>query len=57
MSKQYLVVEHATALFYYKVTAESLEEAKQLIDEGYSNWYTSDYIDREVYKVEELKYE
>lgn len=55
MSKQYLVVENATALFYYKITANSIEEAKKIVDEGYSNYYTTDYIDHEIFKVEEIK--
>ena len=55
MSKQYLVVENATALFYYKVEANSREEALEIIDEGYADYYNIDYIDYEIFKVEEIK--
>jgi len=55
MSKQYLVVENATALFYYKVEANSKEEALAIIEEGYCDYYNIDYIDYEIFKVEEIK--
>ena len=55
MSKRYLVVENATALFYYKVEADSPSEALEIVDEGYCDYYNIDYIDYETFKVEEIK--
>ena len=52
---KFVVYESATIERMYLIDAETEDDAREIVDEGYSDPVRTDYIDREIFNIEESK--
>lgn len=50
---EFVVLESATVECLYIIEADSAEEARRIVDEGFEDPMRTDYIEREIFSVEE----
>lgn len=50
---EFIVLESATVECLYIIEADSAEEARRIVDEGFEEPIRTDYIEREIFSVEE----
>ena len=50
---KFMVYESAQTVYVYEVEAESQDKAKEIVDEGYTDPVRVEYIEREIYNIEE----
>lgn len=50
---KFVVYESAQTVYVYEVEAESQDKAKEIVDEGYTDPVRVEYIEREIYNIEE----
>lgn len=50
---KFVVYESATIERMYLIEAETEDDARDIVDEGYSDPVRTDYIDREIFNIKE----
>ena len=51
---KFMVYESATTVSAYEIEAESKDKAQEIVEEGYSEPVSAEYIERELYDVVEV---
>jgi hypothetical protein len=48
---KFMVYESATTVFTYLIEADSKDEAQEIVEEGFSDPFRMEYIERDIYDI------